>query len=192
MILLALYLLLCLVNFLVAIFSTSLSFPRKFFSASRCSLVFFTSLLPPQIDSNSTALAALGKFFRVVFNADFSHRVFRVFQASHNHSSRSRIITFCFWLPSFQNRVVFILPFFFLQQPYRSQHWPMICGRCEDVQGVLTLFGEVAQDMTIGLSSSVGSSRRKSRKEQEQKTMTTLNQTWTWRWGERFWTKCGP
>ena len=38
-----------------------------------------------------------------VFNADLSHHVFSSFQAFYDHSSKSTFITFCLWLPSFQN-----------------------------------------------------------------------------------------
>ena len=63
-----------------------------------------------------------------VFNADISHQIKSIFQASHKHSSKSSFINFSFRLPSFQGRVVFILPtFFFLRYAYTVHHKPMIC-----------------------------------------------------------------
>ena len=99
MILLALYFLLCLARFLLAIFSSSPVLPRRFSSASRCSVVFLTNLFPWPADSNSTTLAAFGYAFCGVFNAGLSHHIISSFQAFHNQPSKSTFLAFCFWPP---------------------------------------------------------------------------------------------
>ena len=62
-----------------------------------------------------------GNAFCDVFNTDLSHHIF---QASHNDSSKTTIIAFCLWPPSFQNSfaAASVLPqlFFLWQSRYES------------------------------------------------------------------------
>ena len=96
-------------------------FPSQVLLRLKCSFVFFTSLFPPD-DSNSIALAAHN-----IFNTNVPHEVLCIFQACHQHFPKSSLISFCFWLPSFQDRIVFTSPTFsLLRQLYTGHHWLMI------------------------------------------------------------------
>ena len=94
MILLALYFLFCLVKFLLAISSSSATFP----DSSQPQDVQVSSVPPTQ----NRLRWPLWEFCDV-FNDDLSHHGFSSFQAFYHHSSKSTFITFSLWLPSFQN-----------------------------------------------------------------------------------------
>ena len=106
MILLALSFQLSLVNTLLTILNSSSLHPLKFLPALKCSLDFFTILLPFPSDSNTHQKFYLPNFQPPFFKSPLHHFLFRP--------------------PSLQDRIVLANPqLFLLRQPFTNHHRPM-------------------------------------------------------------------